>query len=131
MTSDQGYTIRFDHGIADIDFHLPAARADLQRVLESVAAHAGSPLRGLLLKSSVPGWNPSTASIEQVADMLGEYGRLFSRRVAIVVPEPLQYGLGRMMEVFAERHGIACQTFWGADEALAWLGVASREERRV
>jgi hypothetical protein len=43
-------------------------------------------------------------------------------RLAVVVSEPVVYGMIRMASVFAERSGATVNVFWTERAALAWLG---------
>lgn len=45
-------------------------------------------------------------------------------RLAVVVSEPVIFGMMRMASVFAEEDGVALGVFWSVEEALAWLGHA-------
>ena len=43
-------------------------------------------------------------------------------RLAVVVTQPVVYGMIRMASVFAESAGAAVDAFWTEREALEWLG---------
>jgi hypothetical protein len=43
-------------------------------------------------------------------------------RLAVVVGEPVIYGMIRMASVYAERAGASVAVFWSEREALEWLG---------
>ena len=46
-------------------------------------------------------------------------------RLAVIVSQPVVYGMLRMASVFAESAGVAVTVFWTEGEALAWLSRAS------
>jgi hypothetical protein len=70
----------------------------------------------------------SVEHVRQLADWLGSRAAERGKRFAVVVGEPVQYGVIRMASVFAESHGIEVQLFEEILEALAWLGVSGTEE---
>jgi hypothetical protein len=55
------------------------------------------------------------------AESMREQG---SGRLAVVVSEPVVFGMMRMASVFAEEGGTALGVFWTEAEALAWFGRA-------
>lgn len=63
----------------------------------------------------------SVAAIRELVDRLGARAAGWSERFAIVVSEPVQFGVMRMASVFAESHGIEVQIFEELREALSWL----------
>ncbi len=50
--------------------------------------------------------------------------RFHGGRLAVVVSQPVVYGMMRMASVFAEALGLALDVFWTETAALAWLGGA-------
>ena len=67
----------------------------------------------------------STAEIQALAQLTGSLSRQRTRgRTALIAPEALTYGLGRMYQTNAEIAESTTQTmiFRTAEEAWAWLG---------
>jgi len=60
-------------------------------------------------------------SIRGLVARLAARGDRLDAKVALVVAEPAQFGLGRMTASLAEPHGIHLGLFRDPDEALAWL----------
>lgn len=61
--------------------------------------------------------------IRRVAEFLGPHVQRIGARCALLVETDVQFGLGRMGSVFAERVGVEADVFRDAKEALEWLGV--------
>lgn len=125
VMKQQDHPLRRDGGIATLEFGGPVGSGECGEVLlEHLARGEHLPFRGLLIISSARRWNPSTDHIERIAALFAAHGNRFGHRVAIIVSEPLQYGLARILEVFAERRGVACRPFWNDSDARAWLEAA-------
>jgi hypothetical protein len=56
------------------------------------------------------------------ADLMKETG---DGKLAVVVDQPVVYGMIRMASAFAETAGATVNVFWNLDEALMWLGRSS------
>ena len=61
------------------------------------------------------------ADIRNVAEFLGPFADRIGRRVAVVAPSDVHFGLSQMGAVYSERVGVAARVFRTAVDALAWL----------
>ncbi len=65
--------------------------------------------------------SPSTGDLQDFAKFLGNLPTHVAARSAWLVSEDLQFGLARMLSVYAEERGITIQVFRESDAARAWL----------
>ena len=67
--------------------------------------------------------NPDPSLVRQwVSQCAKDLRRVGAGRVAVVVAEPVAYGMMRMASVFAEGSGVVLAAFRSEREALEWLG---------
>ena len=69
----------------------------------------------------------SPGQIRFVAQALEPHTARIRGRCAIVAPEDVQFGLGRMGSVYSESVGVETEVFRTEDEALTWLDVKRPE----
>jgi len=63
----------------------------------------------------------SSEDVKTVASFVGSLSERINRRVALVAPDDLTYGLMRMGSVGSEERGIESQVFRTFDEARLWI----------
>lgn len=64
---------------------------------------------------------PTSKQIEAGAKNIEEIMKKFSAKMAIVVSSDVNYGMGRMMEIFCEQRGIDMKVFKELEVAKMWL----------
>jgi hypothetical protein len=64
---------------------------------------------------------PTTKQIEAGAKNIESVMKKFASKMAIVVSSDVNYGMGRMMEIFCEQRGIDVKVFRDFDIAKNWL----------
>ena len=62
-----------------------------------------------------------TSDARHMVEQAGTALDMFNPRNAVVVRSDLQYGIVRMVDVFAQRFGVQYLPFRSEAEALAWL----------
>jgi hypothetical protein len=67
-------------------------------------------------------------NIRELADRMAPLAAERGERFAVVVAEPVQFGVIRMASVFAESHGIEVRLFEDLPTATAWLGSSPSED---
>lgn len=60
-------------------------------------------------------------AVEAISGRMRGSGPAFATRLALVAPEPDQYGLLRMYEMANDDIGVSIRVFWKREEADAWL----------
>lgn len=75
--------------------------------------------------TDVPSATDVRTWIARHARMMRETG---NGRLAIVVRQPVVYGMMRMASAFAETEGVLLAVFWSEREALTWLGRGSARD---
>lgn len=68
----------------------------------------------------------SADELRGIADFLAGQLETLSGRCAIVVGDPLHFGLARMFSAFSERHEVSVDVVSDPGEAVAWLESHSR-----
>ncbi|HJZ49099.1 MAG TPA: hypothetical protein VKE41_18105 [Roseiflexaceae bacterium] len=87
---------------------------------------AGAVFDGLIDASAVKLVAITRRGIQRSANLTTRLNRTRARyRVAIVAPQDIVYGVGRMVEVYREGTLGAVQVFRTYEEALAWLRPAA------
>ena len=64
---------------------------------------------------------PTSKQIESGAKTVEEIMKKFSAKMAIVVSSDVNYGMGRMMEIFCEQRGVDVKVFKELEAAKMWL----------
>jgi len=64
---------------------------------------------------------PTSKQIETGAKNIEDIMKKFSAKMAIVVSSDVNYGMGRMMEIFCEQRGIDVKVFKEISTAKMWL----------
>ncbi len=64
---------------------------------------------------------PTSKQIEAGAKNIEEIMKKFSSKMAIVVSSDVNYGMGRMMEIFCEQRDINVKVFKELERAKIWL----------
>ena len=89
-----------------------------ERAFADPAFRAGMPA---LIDSRKTVAAPSRARVAERAEFLTGLRPRLGTRCAILVSDPLHYGLGRMLAAFTDRSGLEVQVFDDAARAEAWL----------
>ncbi len=89
-----------------------------QRAFADPAFRAGMPA---LIDSRNTLAAPSRAGIAERAAFLSGLRPRLGPRCALLVSDPLRYGLGRMLAAFTEQSGLEIQVFDDPVRAEAWL----------
>ena len=64
---------------------------------------------------------PTSKQIETGAKSIENLMKKFSAKMAIVVSSDVNYGMGRMMEIFSEQRGVDVKVFKEFEPAKLWL----------
>ena len=64
---------------------------------------------------------PTSKQIETAAKSMEKFMKQFSAKMAIVVSSDVNYGMGRMMEIFSEQRGFDLKVFKEFEAAKVWL----------
>lgn len=59
--------------------------------------------------------------VVELSDLFGELRRKIGIKAAVLVADPLHFGIGRMVSSMVERHGILVDVFYDRKEALKYL----------
>lgn len=99
--------------------------SDGVRVLRDglAAAAAADPVTpwGLLFDIRESAESRSGDELRNIADLIAACRRMLSGRAAVVVADPLRYGLARMFGVFMEHLGLAARVFDDPAAAEDWV----------
>lgn len=60
--------------------------------------------------------------LRELARGFAEQSDALGRRVAVLVVEPVRYGIARQLGALLDQHGFESRAFRDRDEALTWLG---------
>ncbi len=93
-------------------------RAAWNRAFSDPAFSEGMPA---LIDSRKTLANPTRAGVVARADFLAGLRSRIGARCALVVSDPLHYGLARMLAAFTESSGLEIQVFEDPARAEAWL----------
>ncbi len=95
---------------------------DLQATFEKVFSNADfKPGIKILVHDLDSVFVPTSKQLESGAKNIEEIMKKFSSKMAIVVSSDVNYGMGRMMEIFCEQRDIVVKVFKELDRAKMWL----------
>ncbi|MBX9585251.1 MAG: hypothetical protein K2X87_33515 [Gemmataceae bacterium] len=95
--------------------------ATLRAGLDAAAAADPGRRWGLLFDIRESAENRSGDELRNIADLIAARRAMLSGRAAVVVADPLHYGLGRMFGVFMEHLGLTARVFTDPAEAETWV----------
>jgi len=111
----------------DVDFD--AGLQVLQEALHTAAELEPGRRWHLLFDIRHSSEDRSSDELRTIATLIGDYRKELSGRCAVVVTDPLHYGLGRMFGTFMEKLGVETMVSRRLDEAQDWLrSVAPNHE---
>jgi hypothetical protein len=95
---------------------------DLQDIFEKIFSDlAFQPGLNILVHDLDSVFIPTSKQIEVGAKNIENLLKKFSTKMAIVVSSDVNYGMGRMMEIFSAQRGTDVKVFKEIDSAKAWL----------
>ncbi len=65
--------------------------------------------------------SPSAQDLDGVAEFASSLLGKVNERIALLVSNDMRFGLGRMLEVFGESHGVSFKVFRDRLKAVEWL----------
>ncbi len=74
--------------------------------------------------------NLSTDEIQVLVSLLKGFRENFTSPILTIVSDPLHFGLMRMLQSYAENHGVEVKIFKEAKEAIKWLPIRKPEPHR-
>jgi hypothetical protein len=75
----------------------------------------------ILIVDHASDFDPTHEEIQELVDVWAALFQDVSARIALLVERELHYGLGRMLAVYAESHGLPFRVFRCRSEAVEWL----------
>ena len=112
------YRISRDGPIVQIEFVSSPEREDMLALMEELGQLADSELRMFVMEKAE--MLLSTAEVREGAEIaLALHNQ--PRKIAVVAPGNISYGISRIFKVFRENDATELQVFRDKDEARTWL----------
>jgi len=105
--------------VSDVEFD--QGTRTLENGLEAAKAKDPSQLWHILFDIRESNENRSSGELNFIAIIIGEHRSMLSGRCAIVVADPLHYGLGRMFATIMMNYQMMVEVKHDVEEAERWL----------
>ncbi len=104
--------------VASGDFDLDQIESAFSEICAS--SQLPRPLR-ILIDDSGSSFAPDTPTLKAMIDLWSDLSEATPLRIALLVTRPLHYGLGRMLDTFAEGRTLSFSVFSDRGDAVLWL----------
>lgn len=111
-----------ENGRVTIELGTRFSPSDIAITMQAVLCHEDfAPGFHVLFDARGSEVNPSLQEIKEMLATTHQVAKHFSGRWAVVVSDPLRYGLARMASSLASPLGMKMNAFHSLNEALSWL----------
>jgi hypothetical protein len=118
-----GLSYSFDDELVTVvavgDFDLAHVESTFSEICASF--QSPSPLQ-ILIDDSGSNFAPDVPTLRTIIHQWSTLSETTPLRIALLVTRPYHYGLGRMLDVFAEDRALSFSVFSHRDAAMDWLG---------
>ncbi len=104
--------------VTEGDFGLAQIQAAFSEI--RAATQLTGPLK-VLIEDPGSSFDPDEPTLRALRDIWAEWSETVTLHIALLVTRQVHYGLGRMLDVFAEGRGVHFAVFAERADALTWL----------
>jgi hypothetical protein len=116
------YSIDADKKLAHVTFPENGSQAEILEVIRQLMADERlGQVSGVLVDVRATSFAPSAEEARAIVSAILEPALVSPRPAAVVVSQPVQYGMGNMISILAGLKGAAIRVFYNMETAEAWL----------